>query len=221
MKRHGPHFLGGGRADTQAPDSEGWVRSQNLRIIDRIRNAVGLGNQSAYSVGVAPSVQPVLAIESDAVPPLQYRGDTFIHSGAGGAGNRSEIYVAVATGFFPPGGLLEVYLTILATVASQVIEMRSNIAISGATNQPVPYSDLRTGTNGGIACSTKNSAAATGGGNPFGNNLAFGVQTAPLGPIGPFLLTDISGMRNLMIRPTTDNQAVSCLISWRILFKAI
>lgn len=213
-------FIGGGRGEPFAPDNDGWVRSQNMRIIDRIRQAVGLGNQSAYSVGVAPSVQPVYVVEPDAVPPLQYYGQTLLHSGAGGAGNRSEIYVAVATGFFPPGGLLEVYLTILATVASQIVEIRSNIAISGATNQPVPYSDLRTGTNGGIACSTKNTAAATGGGNPFGNNLAFGVQTAPV-RVGPFLLTDISTMRNLMLRPTADNQAISALVEWRILFKAV
>lgn len=218
MRRRG--FIGGGRADTLAPDTEGWVRSQNMRVIDRIRAAFGLGNQSAYSVGVAPSVQPVTIIEPDSVPPLQFIGSTPASAGAGGAGNRSEVTIAIATGFFPGGALLEVNIDLLA-IPTTGYAVCLGATIAGATNLSLPYNDVRLGLQAMFAISTKNTAAASAvTTNVGGNILPPTNMTSPV-RVGPFYLTDIPGQRNILVKAAADNLPVAVVFHWRMLFKAV
>lgn len=195
-----------------------WLRSQNQRIIDRIRAAAGLGNQSSYSVGVAPSIQPVLVCENDVVPPLTYRGTTPFNVAAGGAGTRSEASIVASTVNFFPDAMLEVYVGLLMATGVNV-QLVAGATISGATALTVLYNDLRLGIAGGIGVSTKNTAAATGTGTAFGGSIA-GVSGA-LAYLGPFFLKGVAGQHSFMVRPSADNLALSGWFDWRVLHKAV
>jgi hypothetical protein len=199
-----------------------WLTSQNLRIIDQIRAAAGLGNQANYGVKVIPSLQPVLVVDPGVVPPLQYIGTTFIRALAGGAGFRSELAIAIAQGVFPPGGVLKFYFHLRPQVAGSV-EMGMGPTLASVTNVTFPYNDARLGLCGSFAISFKNIAAASAIGTVMGNAVinAGGATGEYFPRIGPFYLTDIPGMRSWMIRPTADNVPIAGIFEWEILAKAV
>lgn len=149
---------------------------------------------------------------------MQRSGVFSIYVGAGGAGKRSEVAVALPTGTVPRGNVLRLPWIRLQAASGTEFEIKTAVTVAGFTTVACRHADGRLGVSPAWF-GYKSSAAATAGGTSFlGETIRAGDAEEIQLPLG-IILTDASRTPNdstALIRVTADNLGFACTLGWEI-----
>jgi len=208
MSPHLPNPLPGA-VPGMGPGQRDAAVNYNDRILDGLRAATGIPRSYNFGLVVPPWLQPVVVVDPDSPPLLQYKG----WIGFDVAASAANFSIAAMVNVGGQGGILKVWLTWQRIVNGGLIRLNDGIATTyrtgggnGFVETLTPSTDTRLvfnpgGSTGGLASgvallATKNTTAAPwqpAGSTPIGSFSSLSGAGIPL-EAGPFWLDQFDAL---------------------------